>query len=323
MTFPNAPSWRISNKNNQSLPLSQPNQMRQNVPTKEKPKRNPRKTTINKSNHPPMNKKFQGVDVHSWVDQKKRGILTFSKTILATMNPLSQNSITIFRPTKLIFPWWDKRKANNRSQGPEKSLTLTQFTSNIPSSLTEKITKKSEESSAAQDSCPTRNSEKRETSTSTKENMPRLLITMKELFPCSSGSNNSKKTTPKNPSQEFLPNNPSSPVRISQLTRDPKSTSTLRTLRKKPVKTFSKKTNNLNKWEPSTKNFSSFTLMVMSSFVTAKIWKMPQTLIWESPWCFKSYSTCQLLTAIFIITLWLFSVSKIASSWVTRFLKFT
>jgi hypothetical protein len=78
--------------------------MRQNVLTKENPKRNLRKTMINKLNPPLMNNKFQGVDVHSWVDQRKKEIPTFSKPILGMMSPSSQNSIITSQPTKLIFP---------------------------------------------------------------------------------------------------------------------------------------------------------------------------------------------------------------------------
>jgi hypothetical protein len=76
--------------------------MRPNALTKEKPKRKPRKTTTNKWNHPLINNKFQEEDVHSWVDQKKRETLTFSKQTLAMMSPSSQNSITTFRPTRSI-----------------------------------------------------------------------------------------------------------------------------------------------------------------------------------------------------------------------------
>jgi hypothetical protein len=70
---------------------------------------------------------------------------------------------------------------------------------------------------------------------------------MKELFPCLSGSNILKKITPKNPSPESLPNNPFSPAKIFHSTRNPRSTSTLRIMMKRPTKMFSKKMNNLKK----------------------------------------------------------------------------
>jgi hypothetical protein len=111
----------------------------------------------------------------------------------------------------------------------------------------DKTTKKSEESSAAQDSCLMKSSEKRETSISTRENTIRLLITMKELFPYLSGSNILKKTTPKNPFLESLLNNLLSPAKIFHSTRNPRSTLTLRILMKRLAKIFSKKMNNLKK----------------------------------------------------------------------------
>lgn len=97
---PNAPSWRINNKNNPNWLRSHPNQMRPNALTKEKPKKKPRKTTTNKWNHHLINNKFQEEDVHSWVDQKKKETLTFSKQTLVTMSPSSPNSITTFHLTR-------------------------------------------------------------------------------------------------------------------------------------------------------------------------------------------------------------------------------
>jgi hypothetical protein len=74
--------------------------MRPNALTKEKPKKKPRKTTTNKWNHHLINNKFQEEDVHSWVDQKKKETLTFSKQTLVTMSPSSPNSITTFHLTR-------------------------------------------------------------------------------------------------------------------------------------------------------------------------------------------------------------------------------
>jgi hypothetical protein len=59
--------------------MSLPNQMNRNALTKEKLKQNPKRKMINKLNLPQMSNKFQGADVHSWEDQRRREILTFSK----------------------------------------------------------------------------------------------------------------------------------------------------------------------------------------------------------------------------------------------------
>lgn len=139
---------------------------------------------------------------------------------------LFQNFITIFPQTKLTFKCLSKRKAINQSPDHAKYLTPIRFISSIACSSMGKITKRSELFNVVQGSCLIKSWEKRETSISTRANMLRLLITMKELSLFSSGwSISMRKIALKSLFREFLPNNPSGQVKIFPSTRDRRSIS--------------------------------------------------------------------------------------------------
>lgn len=170
--FPNAPSWKAKNKNNQKWLKSHHQMIKLNALIKERNKLKLKKPTTSKLNHPLTKKKFQEVDVHSWEDLKKRETPICFSQPQVLMNHSFLNSTTIFQPTKSTFHFWRKRKAN-QSQDQDKYSTIIQFIFNIHCSSTEKTTRRFEASNAAPDSCHMKNSEKRETNISTRVNMPR------------------------------------------------------------------------------------------------------------------------------------------------------
>lgn len=169
--------------------------MNQNAPTKEKPKPNQKRKTTNKFNLHQMSNKYQGADVHSWVDQKKRETQTFFRWIQALTSHSFQSSTTIFQPAKSTFRCWDRRKAINPSPDQGKFLILTQSTFSTPYFSTGKIIRKCVVFNAAQDFYHMKNWEKKEINISTRENIPKLLTTIKGHSRFLNGLNTSRKKT--------------------------------------------------------------------------------------------------------------------------------
>ena len=153
----NVPSWKIINKLRTKWLRSQQRPMTQNAPIKEKKNKKTKKMVTSKYNLLPTNNKSQEVDVHSWVDLRKRETLIFSKWAQALMSPSFLNSITICQQTRLISRWSDAKKVNSQSASQGKFSIPIPSICNILYFTMEMTTKKSEDFSAAQDLCPMKN----------------------------------------------------------------------------------------------------------------------------------------------------------------------
>ncbi len=76
------------------------------------------------------------------------------------------------------------------------------------------------------------------------------------------------------------------------------------------------------KWKPNTNNFLLFILMVMSSYVMVRKWKMLQISIWGNHSCCKFFWIWLLLTVILITSQLLFNALTTVSSWAIKSLRF-
>lgn len=294
-------SWRTKLRNKTKWIKNLLSRMVLNVLTMERLLKKRIKRKVNSSTLHLMSNKFQGVDVHSWVDLKRNETLTWYKKAQASTSLSCQNLITTCHRTKLTFQWWDERRVRNQWVRWDRCLTGTRFTCNTACSSTDRTTRKWEALSVALGSCRMRNWGRRETNTSTREITARHWDIMKGLCPYSGGSSTSKRTAPQ---RRVSPESP--PKSLSSLSRTPypktpECTSTWRLSRSR-TKTSSKRMISSMTWGPSTKSSSLSILMAMSSCVTERKWKTCLMSIWGSHLCYSSCSICQLHILISIIT---------------------
>lgn len=176
------------------------------------------------------------------------------------INPTSLNSGTIFLKINSIYQSW-----KILISGDSKEPTLTHIPSiySIHSSSLEKISKKSDHWNAVQGLWPLNRCDKKETDTSTKENLIGPWTTMREQCLCFGGFNIGKQSRRAENSQKKadLKVNKKNPL-------DLKFISILKA-RKISMK-GQRKITNTNNFKNSTRNSSSSTTMIMLYIIMAK-----------------------------------------------------